>query len=89
MIGSNYYVNNLVENHPNKLEKIALYLNFDMVSSPNFVRFIYDGDGSAFGIEGPPGSDQIEADFQKYWDGHQRANEETEFSAVPTTSRSS
>ncbi|HEX6391232.1 MAG TPA: M28 family metallopeptidase [Solirubrobacteraceae bacterium] len=27
-------------------EKIALYLNFDMVGSPNFVRFVYDGDNS-------------------------------------------
>ena len=26
--------------------KIALYLNFDMIGSPNFVRFVYDGDAS-------------------------------------------
>jgi hypothetical protein len=33
----------------------ALYLNFDMVGSPDFVRFIYDRDGSAFDLAGPPG----------------------------------
>ena len=30
-------------------DNIALYLNFDMIASPNFARFIYDGNGSAFG----------------------------------------
>ena len=34
---------------------LMLYLNFDMVGSPNFVRFVYDGDGSAFGTDGPNG----------------------------------
>jgi hypothetical protein len=39
--------------------KIELMLNFDMVGSPNFVRFVYDGDNSAFpvgpGVQaGPP-----------------------------------
>lgn len=27
-------------------DRIAGYLNFDMVASPNFVRFVYDGDNS-------------------------------------------
>ena len=44
--------------------KIALYLNFDMIGSPNFVRFVYDGDNSKFrranAAVGPPGSDAIE-----------------------------
>ena len=34
-----------------QLTKLALYLNFDMVGSPNFARFIYDGDGS--NVRGP------------------------------------
>ena len=29
--------------------EIALYLNFDMIGSPNYVRFVYDGDGRRFG----------------------------------------
>jgi Zn-dependent M28 family amino/carboxypeptidase len=44
-----------------------MYLNFDMVGSPNFGLFIYDGDGSGFGLEGPPGSDDIEALFERFY----------------------
>ncbi|MFN2374762.1 MAG: M28 family peptidase, partial [Cyclonatronaceae bacterium] len=43
LIGSNYYVANLPFD---ELQKIALYLNFDMIGSPNYVYFIYDGDNS-------------------------------------------
>jgi len=42
-------------------------LNFDMVGSPNFVRFVYDGDGSAFGTDGPSGSGVIESVFTDYF----------------------
>ena len=44
-------------------------LNFDMLGSPNFVRFVYDGDGSAglVGGAGPPGSDYIEGVFLEYF----------------------
>ena len=80
LVGSNYYVGNLLENRPVRFGNIALYLNFDMVASPNFARFIYDGDGSAFGLAGPPGSAQIEADFERFWDNAGRAHEPTEFS---------
>lgn len=31
------------------------------------MRFIYDGDGSSFGLEGPPGSDAIEGFFEDYY----------------------
>jgi len=48
LIGSDFYVNNLTEDG---LNDIALYLNFDMIGSPNYARFIYDGDGSSFGLE--------------------------------------
>ena len=34
-----------------------------MVGSPNFVRFVYDGDGSTFGVKGPSGSRHIENTF--------------------------
>jgi Zn-dependent M28 family amino/carboxypeptidase len=77
LVGSNYYVANLSEE---ELGNIALYLNFDMIGSPNFVRFIYDGDGSAFGLVGPPGSDQIEALFESFYDSMGLAHEPTEFS---------
>jgi Zn-dependent M28 family amino/carboxypeptidase len=64
LIGSDFYVSRLsardIKNH-------ALNLNFDMVGSPNFVRFVYDGDGSAFGIKGPNGSSHVEAVFNDYF----------------------
>src|SRR3712207_7314640 len=42
---------------------ISVMLNFDMLGSPNFARFIYDGDGSDHGIAGPNGSGVIEDVF--------------------------
>jgi aminopeptidase Y len=48
--------------------RIALYLNFDMVGSPNFVRFVYDGDNSSSGrTPAPPGSAPIERVFEQYY----------------------
>jgi len=43
LIGSRYYVNDLVENNPVELQRIALNLNFDMVGSPNFFYGTYNG----------------------------------------------
>jgi Zn-dependent M28 family amino/carboxypeptidase len=64
LLGSVHYVENLSEA---ELDSIALYLNFDMVGSPNFVRFVYDGDGSATPDAGPEGSAQIEQLFLQYF----------------------
>ena len=47
--------------------KIYANLNFDMLGSPNYVRFVYDGDGSASEPAGPPGSDAIEQIFTDYF----------------------
>jgi Zn-dependent M28 family amino/carboxypeptidase len=63
-LGSEYYVENLSDDD---LGKIFANLNFDMVASPNYVRFVYDGDGDATGTAGPPGSAQIEAVFNNYF----------------------
>ena len=65
LVGSTEYVNTLDEETFNGIE---LYLNFDMVASPNYGLFIYDGDGSGFGLVGPPGSDDIEALFEDYYE---------------------
>ncbi|MGH9176451.1 MAG: M28 family peptidase, partial [Vicinamibacterales bacterium] len=64
---------------------IALNLNFDMVGSPNFVRFVYDGDNSAFPVgpgvsEGPDGSGEIERVYLDYFASQGLANEPTPFS---------
>lgn len=68
LIGSTYYVANLT---PQQKAQIELNLNFDMVASPNFVRFVYDGDGSATPDDpdaaGPPGSDLIEHVFNDFF----------------------
>jgi Zn-dependent M28 family amino/carboxypeptidase len=60
LVGSTQYVRSLT--FEQQLD-IALYLNFDMVGSPNAGHFIYDGDDSdAVGSgPGPYGSAQIEA----------------------------
>lgn len=64
LVGSTHYVTNLPAEEK---AKIKVYLNFDMIASPNFAYFIYDGDGSEFGLEGPPGSKAVEALFEKYY----------------------
>jgi aminopeptidase Y len=67
LVGSTYYVNNLSQA---EIDKIALYLNFDMVGSPNHVFFIYDGDNSD-GVgagAGPAGSAQIEKTFERFFE---------------------
>ena len=66
LVGSRYYVANL---SPEELSKITLYLNFDMIGSPNHVFFIYDGDDSD-GVgagPGPAGSAQIEKTFEAFY----------------------
>ena len=50
-----------------------------MVGSPNFVRFVYDGDGSAFGSSGPNGSAHIENTFTSYFASQGLPSEPTEF----------
>ena len=44
-----------------------MYLNFDMIASPNYVLGIYDGDGSAFNLSGPAGSAEAEKTFEDYY----------------------
>jgi Zn-dependent M28 family amino/carboxypeptidase len=60
---------------------IALYLNFDMIGSPNFVRFVYDGDGPTLPFEDlpPDGSGEIEQVFLEYFDSQNLATESIPF----------
>lgn len=78
LVGSDHYV--LESLSEADRAKIALYLNFDMIGSPNYVRKIYDGDGSSFGLAGPPGSAQIERYFQRFYAAKGLAYEATEIS---------
>jgi aminopeptidase Y len=66
LVGSNFYMDNLTQA---ERDRITLYLNFDMIGSPNHVFFIYDGDDSdAVGAgPGPAGSAQIEKTFEAFF----------------------
>ena len=76
LLGSEYYVSTL----SNRQQKdIALNLNFDMVGSPNFVRFVYDGDGSDTPVKGPTGSANIERVFLDYFASQGLPTEPTAF----------
>ena len=68
LIGSRFYVEAL---DADALGRIAMYLNFDMIGSPNHGFFVYDGDDSdAFGAgPGPEGSAAIEALFVSFYAG--------------------
>jgi aminopeptidase Y len=80
LVGSTYYVANLADA---ELQKIALYLNFDMVGSPNYVFFIYDGDNSDHlpgSAVAPPGSAQIEKTFEQFYASRNLPYKATAFS---------
>ncbi len=65
LLGSKDYVARLSEE---KALDIALYLNFDMIASPNAAYFVYDGDDSddTGAGPGPTGSAHIEKTFVNY-----------------------
>lgn len=66
-VGSKQYIADLPQAEQ---DKIKLYLNFDMIASPNYAFKVYDGDNSdgVGGPAGPPGSAQIEEAFQQFYD---------------------
>ncbi|MGV9305421.1 M28 family metallopeptidase [Nonomuraea sp. NPDC003727] len=66
LLGSTYYVSSL---SPEEREKITMYLNFDMIASPNHTFGIYDGDDSDGVGEGPgpEGSAEIEQEFVRFF----------------------
>ncbi|RYJ06637.1 MAG: M28 family peptidase, partial [Actinomycetales bacterium] len=79
LLGSQHYVDSLTD-----LQRSRIYanLNFDMLGSPNYVRFVYDGNGSASdlgGEAGPAGSAQIERVFTNYYGSKKLATAPTAF----------
>jgi Zn-dependent M28 family amino/carboxypeptidase len=76
LLGSEHYVSTLT---PDQVGQLYANLNFDMVASPNYVRFVYDGDGSDTPQAGPPGSAQIEELFTNYFASQDLASEPTAF----------
>jgi Zn-dependent M28 family amino/carboxypeptidase len=49
------------------------------IASPNYIYAIYDGDGSAFNVSGPPGSAEIEKTFQDFFTSRNTSFVATEF----------
>lgn len=85
LLGSWHYVEDLDANDPEALEDIAMYLNFDMVGSPNYGLFVYDGDNSRWPADdeipaGPEGSGAIEQLFHDFFASQDLPSEETVFS---------
>ena len=79
LVGSIDYVANL---SPEEGDQISLYLNFDMIGSPNHVFFVYDGDDSdaAGAGPGPEGSAQIEDVFEAFYTDRSIPFKGTDFS---------
>ena len=52
-----------------ELDEIALYLNFDMIGSPNYYFGVYDADESTFPapVTVPEGSENIESTFGSFY----------------------
>jgi Zn-dependent M28 family amino/carboxypeptidase len=80
LVGSTAYVAEQVDN--GGIGQIEANLNFDMIGSPNFVRFVYDGnlsDSAPPPSGAPEGSAQIERMFLRYFARQGLATDPTAF----------
>ncbi len=76
LIGSQLYVDGLSKP---QIKDIAVNLNFDMVASSNYVRFVYDGDASDTESTGSTGSGVVEDVFNDYFASQGLETEPTAF----------
>lgn len=79
LLGSAAYVEGLSDE---ERDRIALYLNFDMIASPNYIYMVYDGDESTFEapVVVPEGSVEIEDLFERYFTSIDTPYDDAEFS---------
>jgi Zn-dependent M28 family amino/carboxypeptidase len=81
LLGSTDYVEGLSQA---ERDRIALYLNYDMVGSPNYIFMVYDADESTFpapeGVPIPAGSQAIEDLYESYYTLIGEPYDDTEFS---------
>jgi len=79
LLGSAAYVEGL---SPAERDRIALYMNYDMVASPNYIFGVYDADESGFPapVAIPPGSTAIEDLYERYYTAVGQPYEDSEFS---------
>ena len=78
LVGSTYYAHNLSQS---EVDKIDVMLDYDMLASPNYVRFVYDGDGNAEegNPAGPEGSGKVEQVFDDWFSAQGLASERVPF----------
>jgi Zn-dependent M28 family amino/carboxypeptidase len=81
LLGSTDYVEGL---STAERDRIALYMNYDMIGSPNYIQMVYDSDESTFpapdGVTIPPGSTAIEDLYESYYTSIAEPYDDTEFS---------
>ena len=79
LVGSTNYVSGL---SAAEKDRIALYLNFDMLGSPNYMQMVYDADESGFNapVVVPPGSTAIEEVFESFYTRSGEPYDDAEFS---------
>ncbi|WP_336028093.1 M28 family metallopeptidase [Geodermatophilus sp. FMUSA9-8] len=81
LLGSAAYVEGLPAA---ELDRIALYMNYDMVGSPNYIFMVYDADQSTFpapeGVPIPEGSTAIEDVYESFYTAIGQPYDDTEFS---------
>ena len=79
LIGSTAYVEGL---SAAEQDRIALYMNYDMIGSPNYFIGVYDSDQSTFEapVVVPPGSTAIEDVYESYYTAIGEPYDDTEFS---------
>jgi Zn-dependent M28 family amino/carboxypeptidase len=80
LLGSDYYVSQLSKR---QIKDISVMLDYDMLASGNYARFIYDGNGDEQGFAGPKGSGVIEQVFKDFWSSRGLA-----FETIPFDGRS-
>jgi Zn-dependent M28 family amino/carboxypeptidase len=87
LIGSFEYFTNAtfgLLNTPEEVDRIAAYLNFDMIASPNYIYGVYDADQSTFpappGVPVPDGSEALEDLFEAYYTIETIPYEDSQFS---------
>ncbi|MFE3453011.1 M28 family metallopeptidase [Nonomuraea sp. NPDC059194] len=78
LLGSDQYVEKLSQE---QRDRIKLYLNFDMVGSPNYAYKLYDGDDSdnTGSPAGPPGSAEIEQQLKAFFTSRSLSTVGTDF----------
>jgi Zn-dependent M28 family amino/carboxypeptidase len=81
LVGSTAYVNGLSQAEK---DRIAMYMNYDMVGSPNYIFMVYDADTSTFpapaGVPIPAGSAAIEDVYESYYTSIGEPYDDTQFS---------